>query len=144
MSGFKYEVIKNKEKTHARIGKLTTPHNVIETPVFMPVGTLATVKSLSPEELKNLGAQIILSNTYHLYLRPGTDVIQKAGGVHKFMNWARSLLTEYAPFSAVHLAAFHFFLQIGEGKAVRIQFKEILYYFFFAFVRCVFPLFFAP
>lgn len=104
MSGFKYEVLKNDSKTPARIGRLTTPHSVIETPVFMPVGTLATVKALSPEEIKDLGAQIILANTYHLYLRPGTDVIEKAGGVHKFMNWDRSLLTDSGGFQVFSLS----------------------------------------
>lgn len=104
MSGFKYELLKKDSKTCARIGRLTTPHSVIETPVFMPVGTLATVKSLSPEELKDLGAQIILSNTYHLYLRPGTDVISKAGGVHNFMNWDRSLLTDSGGFQIFSLS----------------------------------------
>ena len=75
---FKFEV-KCTCSTGARIGELTTPHGVIETPVFMPVGTQATVKGLRPEEVKELGAQIILSNTYHLYMRPGTDVIKNAG-----------------------------------------------------------------
>jgi len=104
MSGFKYEILKVDKKTGARVGRLTTPHSVIETPVFMPVGTLATVKSLSPEELKDLGAQIILSNTYHLYLRPGTEVIKKAGGVHPFMNWDRSLLTDSGGFQIFSLS----------------------------------------
>ncbi len=104
MSKFKYEVLKVDSKTGARVGRLTTPHSVIETPVFMPVGTLATVKSLSPEELKDMGAQIILANTYHLYLRPGTEVISKAGGVHPFMNWDRSLLTDSGGFQIFSLS----------------------------------------
>ena len=102
--GFKYEIIKECRQSGARIGRLTTPHSVIETPVFMPVGTMATVKGLSPEEVKETGAQIILSNTYHLYLRPGTEVISKAGGLHKFMNWDRSILTDSGGFQVFSLS----------------------------------------
>ena len=103
-SKFSYEIIHVDKQTGARVGKLTTPHSVITTPVFMPVGTNATVKGLTPEELKDLGAQIILSNTYHLYLRPGTDVLDAAGGVHKFMNWDRSLLTDSGGFQVFSLS----------------------------------------
>ena len=103
-NGFKYEIIKECRQSGARIGRLTTPHSVIETPVFMPVGTMATVKGLSPEEVKETGAQIILSNTYHLYLRPGTEVISKAGGLHKFMNWDRSILTDSGGFQVFSLS----------------------------------------
>lgn len=102
---FKYEIIKECKQTGARIAKLTTPHSVIETPVFMPVGTMASVKALSPEEVKETGAQIILSNTYHLYLRPGTDIISKAGGLHKFMNWNRSILTDSGGFQVFSLSS---------------------------------------
>ena len=80
--------------TGARRGKLTTPHGVIETPVFMPVGTAATVKALTQEGLEELGAEIILANTYHLYLRPGHELIRKLGGLHKFMSWPRAILTD--------------------------------------------------
>ena len=73
---FKYEIIKECKQTGARIGRFTTPHGVIETPVFMPVGTLGTVKSLSPEEVAEAGSQILLSNTYHLYLRPGHEIVR--------------------------------------------------------------------
>ncbi|MFZ3172265.1 MAG: tRNA guanosine(34) transglycosylase Tgt [Carboxydocellales bacterium] len=90
----KYELIKECKQTRARVGRLHTPHGIIDTPVFMPVGTQATVKTLTPEEVKELGAQIILSNTYHLYLRPGHELIQQAGGLHKFMNWDRPILTD--------------------------------------------------
>ncbi len=103
-SKFSYEIIHVDKQTGARVGKLTTPHSVITTPVFMPVGTNATVKGLTPEELKDLGAQIILSNTYHLFLRPGTDVLDAAGGVHKFMNWDRSLLTDSGGFQVFSLS----------------------------------------
>ena len=74
------------KQTGARYGILHTPHGDVEVPMFMPVGTLATVKTLSPEEVKSLGAGVILANTYHLYLRPGEDIVCRAGGLHKFMN----------------------------------------------------------
>ena len=89
-----YELLHIDKNTGARRGIVHTPHGDIQTPVFMPVGTQATVKSISPEELKELGAQIILSNTYHLYLRPGDELVKEAGGLHKFMNWDRPILTD--------------------------------------------------
>jgi len=104
MSLFKFETIKICKQSGARIGRFTTPHGVIETPCFMPVGTLATVKSLSPEELKELGARIILSNTYHLYLRPGHRIIERAGGLHKFMNWDGAILTDSGGFQIFSLS----------------------------------------
>ncbi|MBI3971047.1 MAG: tRNA guanosine(34) transglycosylase Tgt [Chloroflexi bacterium] len=88
----------------ARAGRFETPHGAILTPAFMPVGTQATVKSLSPEELEQLGAQIILSNTYHLYLRPGTEAIAKLGGLHHFMNWRRPILTDSGGFQVFSLS----------------------------------------
>ncbi|NMA02413.1 MAG: tRNA guanosine(34) transglycosylase Tgt [Clostridia bacterium] len=103
---FKFELIKECKDTKARVGKLHTPHGIIETPIFMPVGTQATVKSLSPEELEDLGAQIILSNTYHLYLRPGHDLVQEAGGLHKFMNWDKPILTDSGGFQVFSLGDF--------------------------------------
>jgi queuine tRNA-ribosyltransferase len=102
---FKYEVIKECKQTGARIGRLTTPHGVVETPVFMPVGTMASVKALSPEEVKEVGSQIILANTYHLYLRPGHKTIEKLGGLHKFMNWDRPILTDSGGFQVFSLSA---------------------------------------
>ena len=104
MENFKYEILHTCKQTGARVGRLTTPHGVIETPVFMPVGTMATVKGLSPEELKEMGSQIILSNTYHLYLRPGSDLIERAGGLHKFMNWDRPILTDSGGFQVFSLS----------------------------------------
>lgn len=89
----------------ARVGELKTGHGVIKTPVFMPVGTQATVKSLSPDDLKNVGAQIILGNTYHLYLRPGSKLIAKMGGLHKFMGWDGPVLTDSGGFQAFSLGA---------------------------------------
>ena len=100
-----YEHIKTDKHTGARIGKLHTPHGVIDTPIFMPVGTLATVKTMSPEELADIGSQIILSNTYHLWLRPGNDIIKEAGGLHKFMNWDKPILTDSGGFQVFSLAA---------------------------------------
>ena len=99
---FEYELIK--KDGNARLGKLHTPHGVIETPVFMPVGTQATVKSMTPEELKDIGAQIILSNTYHLYLRPGHELVKEMGGLHSFMNWNGAILTDSGGFQVFSLA----------------------------------------
>ena len=85
----KYRLIKTEKHTGARLGEIITPHGTFPTPMFMPVGTLATVKSMSPEELDEMGANIILSNTYHLWLRPGADIVDEAGKLHNFMNWKR-------------------------------------------------------
>lgn len=101
---FSFEVKKVCAQSGARIGVLHTPHGDIETPVFMPVGTQATVKGLRPEDLKELNAQIILSNTYHLFLRPGSDIVKSAGGLHKFMNWDRPILTDSGGFQVFSLS----------------------------------------
>ena len=93
-----------KEDGWARAGLLHTAHGDIPTPIFMPVGTQATVKTMSPDELKELQAQIILSNTYHLYLRPGHQLIQEAGGLHEFMHWDRPILTDSGGFQVFSLA----------------------------------------
>lgn len=100
----KYELIKTCKQTGARLGRVHTPHGVIETPAFMPVGTQATVKTVSPEELKMLDAHIILSNTYHLFVRPGHEIVRKAGGLHKFMNWDRPILTDSGGFQVFSLS----------------------------------------
>ncbi len=100
---FKYELIKEDKKTGARRGRIHTPHGTIETPIFMPVGTQATVKSMDQDDLKNMNAQIILGNTYHLYLRPGMDIMKQAGGLHKFMNWDRPILTDSGGFQVFSL-----------------------------------------
>lgn len=105
MTAVTYELIKSDTKTKARRGRVTTPHGVIETPVFMPVGTAATVKAMRPEEVKEMGAEIILSNTYHLYLRPGHEVVKAAGGLHEFMNWDRPILTDSGGFQVFSLGA---------------------------------------
>lgn len=100
----RYELIKEEKNTGARLGILHTPHGSFETPIYMPVGTLATVKGLSPEELKDMGAEIVLSNTYHLWLRPGEDIVEEAGGLHKFMNWDRGILTDSGGFQVFSLS----------------------------------------
>ncbi|WP_181350544.1 tRNA guanosine(34) transglycosylase Tgt [Thalassobacillus sp. CUG 92003] len=99
-----YELIKTCKQTGARLGKVHTPHGSFETPMFMPVGTLATVKTMSPEELEEMGAPIILSNTYHLWLRPGEDIVKEAGGLHQFMNWDGSILTDSGGFQVFSLS----------------------------------------
>ncbi|MEZ0537705.1 tRNA guanosine(34) transglycosylase Tgt [Caldicellulosiruptoraceae bacterium PP1] len=99
----KFEVIKKSKKSNARRGRLYTPHGVIETPIFMPVGTQATVKAIMHRDLEEINTQIILANTYHLYLRPGTDVLKAAGGLHKFMNWNKPILTDSGGFQVFSL-----------------------------------------
>jgi queuine tRNA-ribosyltransferase len=99
-----YELIHEDKLTKARAGIIHTPHGDIETPVFMPVGTRATVKAMTPDELKQIGAKIILSNTYHLYLRPGHDLIKAAGGIHSFMNWDRPVLTDSGGYQVFSLS----------------------------------------
>ncbi|MEK3934088.1 tRNA guanosine(34) transglycosylase Tgt [Sporosarcina sp. FSL W7-1349] len=106
MAAITYEHIKTCKQTGARLGIVHTPHGSFETPAFMPVGTQATVKTMSPEELKEIGAGIILSNTYHLWLRPGHDIIKEAGGLHAFMNWDRPILTDSGGFQVFSLSEF--------------------------------------
>ena len=104
---FEFKVKQKSEEKgcYARIAELKTPHGVIETPVFMPVGTRATVKAVEPRELENdVHAQIILSNTYHCYLRPGDELVVKAGGLHKFMNWNKPILTDSGGFQIMSLS----------------------------------------
>jgi queuine tRNA-ribosyltransferase len=101
---YSFTIVAESSETRARAGALQTAHGTVKTPVFMPVGTLATVKSLSPEELLECGVQITLGNTYHLYLRPGCDVISQFGGLHKFMNWAGPILTDSGGFQIFSLA----------------------------------------
>lgn len=104
MASVRYELIKTCKQSGARLGRIHTPHGSFETPVFMPVGTQATVKGMSPDELKEIGAHIILSNTYHLFLRPGSHLIKEAGGLHGFMNWDRSILTDSGGFQVFSLS----------------------------------------
>ena len=98
-----FELLKKDSGSKARRGRITTPHGVIETPVFMPVGTQATVKAMKPESVNDTGAQIILSNTYHLMLRPGSDIVREAGGLHEFMNWHKPILTDCGGFQVFSL-----------------------------------------
>ncbi|HHT92021.1 MAG TPA: tRNA guanosine(34) transglycosylase Tgt [Clostridiaceae bacterium] len=104
MPAVRYELIKTCKQSGARLGKLHTPHGTFDTPMFMPVGTQGTVKGISPEELKEMGAGVILSNTYHLYLRPGHELVKEAGGLHKFMNWDRGILTDSGGFQVFSLS----------------------------------------
>ena len=100
----KFIILKNDENTSARVGELETDHGVIDTPIFMPVGTVGVVKTMAPDELEILESQIILGNTYHLYLRPGIDIINKIGGLHKFNTWAKPMLTDSGGFQVFSLA----------------------------------------
>jgi queuine tRNA-ribosyltransferase len=99
-----FEVLKSDPRTLARLGRLTTPHGVVDTPMFMPVGTQGSVKALDPRELREAGAQIILGNTYHLALRPGLEIIRGAGGLHRFINWPHPILTDSGGFQVFSLA----------------------------------------
>ena len=115
---FEYKLIAECPETGARAGEFTTPHGVIKTPVFMPVGTQATVKAMTPPELEELGAQIILGNTYHLYMRPGPDIVAEAGGLHRFMDWSHPILTDSGGFQVFSLADLR---KIGDDG---VQFKS--------------------
>ena len=99
-----YEHIHTCKQSGARLGRVHTPHGVFDTPAFMPVGTQATIKGMSPEEVESMGARMILSNTYHLWMRPGNEIVRKAGGLHKFMNWKHSILTDSGGFQVFSLA----------------------------------------
>jgi queuine tRNA-ribosyltransferase len=102
----KFDLLKTDTQTQARAGTITTDHGVIETPIFMPVGTVGTVKGVHQRELKNdINPDIILGNTYHLYLRPQTEILEKAGGLHKFMNWDRNILTDSGGYQVYSLSA---------------------------------------
>lgn len=100
----KFKLKKEAKDSMARLGEIITPHGVIETPVFMAVGTQATVKTLTPEELEVIGSPIILANTYHLWTQPGHDIVRDAGGLHKFMNWNKPILTDSGGFQVFSLA----------------------------------------
>ncbi|MDL5046181.1 tRNA guanosine(34) transglycosylase Tgt [Oscillatoria amoena NRMC-F 0135] len=112
-----FELLKIDDRTKARLGKLHTAHGVVETPVFMPVGTQATVKAVSPMELEELDAQIILGNTYHLMIRPGMEIIDKFGGLHGFGGWNRPILTDSGGFQVFSLSK----LRRIEKDGVRFQ-----------------------
>lgn len=105
MSSFKFSLIKTDPNSKARLGTIETAHGVIQTPVFMPVGTRGSVKTLTNQQLLDIDAQIILGNTYHLMLRPGMNIIAKAGGLHRFMNWPRPILTDSGGFQVFSLSS---------------------------------------
>src|SRR6266481_8863240 len=100
-----FELLKTDAASKARLGRLTTPHGTVDTPVFMSVGTQASVKALDPRELREIGAQIILGNTYHLNIRPGLEIIRAAGGLHQFMNWPLPILTDSGGFQVFSLSS---------------------------------------
>lgn len=126
MKEFKYEIKAEDNETHARCGVLDTPHGKIKTPVFMPVGTKATVKTLSPEELTEAGAEIILANTYHLYLRPGSDIVKRMGGLHKWMNWKKPILTDSGGFQVFSLATKDKLKPLVKIKENGVEFKSYI------------------
>ncbi len=99
-----FDLLKTDHTSKARLGRLTTTHGVIDTPVFMPVGTQGSVKALDPREMLEMGTQIILGNTYHLSIRPGMEIINAAGGLHKFINWQHPILTDSGGFQVFSLA----------------------------------------
>ena len=113
-----YELLKTDTTTQARLGRLTTAHGVVDTPVYMPVGTQASVKAMDPRELLECGTQIILGNTYHLNIRPGLDIIRAAGGLHQFMNWQLPILTDSGGFQVFSLA------KIRKIKAHGVEFRS--------------------
>src|SRR3954449_7076092 len=115
-----FELIKTDDSSRARLGRLTTAHGVIDTPVFMPVGTQGSVKALDPRELLEMGTQIILGNTYHLNLRPGLEIITAAGDLHKFINWPMPILTDSGGFQVFSLA------KIRKVKEHGVEFRSHL------------------
>lgn len=115
-----YELLHVDKNSGARRGVIHTPHGDIQTPIFMPVGTQATVKSMTPEELKENGAQIILANTYHLYFRPGDELVKEAGQLHNFMRWDRPILTDSGGFQVFSLA------QLRKIKEEGVEFRSEL------------------
>ena len=114
---FSFEIEKKSKKCRARAGVIKTPHGEIHTPAFIPVATQATVKGITEEQLKTIGIEVILANTYHLYLRPGDKVIKKIGGLHKFMNWDRPIVTDSGGFQVFSLGAA---IEHGVGKIANI------------------------
>jgi queuine tRNA-ribosyltransferase len=117
MTTFPFDIVARDNASRARAGVLHTPHGDVETPVFMPVGTQATVKTLTPTDLEDVGAQIILGNTYHLYLRPGADLVAEMGGLHSFMAWPHAILTDSGGFQVFSLGAA---IRDGVGKIADI------------------------
>src|SRR5207245_900976 len=115
-----FELLKSDPNSKARLGRLTTAHGVIDTPVFMPVGTQGSVKALDPRELREMGTEVLLGNTYHLSLRPGVEIIRAAGGLHQFINWPHPILTDSGGFQVFSLA------KIRKIKAHGVEFRSHL------------------
>src|SRR5881397_151935 len=115
-----FELLKTDAASKARLGRLTTPHGIVDTPVFMSVGTQGSVKAIDPRELREMGTQIILGNTYHLNIRPGLDIIRAAGGLHRFINWNKPILTDSGGFQVFSLA------KIRKVKAHGVEFRSHL------------------
>ncbi|MFA5863658.1 MAG: tRNA guanosine(34) transglycosylase Tgt [Phycisphaerae bacterium] len=133
MNPITFEITHNDQTTHARVGKVMTPHGQFDTPAFMPVGTRAAVKGITPEHLAQTGSQIILANTYHLMLRPGTDVVAGCGGLHKFMNWSGPILTDSGGFQIFSLASLRKIDDEGvtfsshvDGQLIRLDPAEVI------------------
>src|ERR1041384_520353 len=126
-SPVRFDILARSVSSRARVGRITTPRGAFDTPAFMPVGTRGTVKGLLPEMVRRTGSQIVLSNTYHLLLRPGPDVVQKLGGVHKFMGWPGPILTDSGGYQAYSMADINAvddegvtFRSIVDGSEVRL------------------------
>src|SRR5256712_3112657 len=115
-----FELLKVDPDSKARLGRLTTTHGVVDTPVFMPVGTQGSVKALDPRELREMGTQIILGNTYHLFIRPGLDILRAAGGLHPFIGWPYPILTDSGGYQVFSLA------KIRKVKAHGVEFRSHL------------------
>lgn len=120
MKGFKYNIESRLDKSLARAGTISTPHGEINTPAFITVGTKATVKAVSPEQVRNLGSQAVLANTYHLHLEPGEETVKKAGGLHKFMNWPGPMFTDSGGFQVFSLGQAY-----GKGGVSKVARGEI-------------------
>ncbi len=120
-----FKVLKQSKKSYARVGKLTTKHGVINTPFFMPIATRAAIKTLTTDEMKELGAEIILSNTYHLLLRPGDEIIKKSGGLHEFMKWPKPILTDSGGYQVFSLSKFRKISDQGVEFRSEIDGKKI-------------------
>src|SRR5216110_2807768 len=115
-----FELLKTDSPGKARLGRLTTAHGAVDTPVFMPVGTQGSVKALDPRELREMGTQMILGNTYHLYIRPGLEIIKQAGDLHQFINWPGPILTDSGGFQVFSLA------KIRKIKTHGVEFRSHL------------------
>jgi len=124
MTNFSFEIIKKDKKTRARVGSITTPHGVINTPCFTPVGTQASVKALSAEDLREIRVELLFGNTYHLHLRPGEETVRKMGGLSKFMSWNGPTITDSGGFQVFSLAKTNKKRGLGEGEAELVKITE--------------------